>query len=93
LDASDLLIQISAVHHPACNAIVALVEGTPPFIVRVPLLHLLDGLQGNSALKRGYLGLSSDLRICVSYKECSTLMILGCHLIAYSIHSCWREVS
>jgi hypothetical protein len=82
LDAPDLLIQISVVHHPACNAIVALVKGTSPFIVGVPLLHLLDCFQGNMTLKRGDLGLSSDMRICVSYKECATLMILGCHLIA-----------
>lgn len=82
MDASDLLIQIRDVNHPTCYAIVALVEGTPPFIVGVPLLHLFDGFQGRSAMKRGDLRLSCDMRICVSYKECTTLMILGCHLIA-----------
>jgi hypothetical protein len=75
LDSSELLIKIRAVHHPACYAIVALVEGIPPFIVGVPLLNLLDGFQGIFTLKCGDLRLSSCMRIFVSYKVCTAMVI------------------
>ena len=69
------MIKIRAVHHPACNAIVALVERIPPFIVGVALLDLLDGFQGSFTLKWGDLGLSSGMRISVSYKVCTAMVI------------------
>jgi len=75
LESSELLIKIRAVHHPACNAIVALVERIPPFIVGVALLDLVDGFQRNFTLKLGDLGLTRYMRISVSYKVCTAMVI------------------
>jgi hypothetical protein len=69
------MIKIRAIHHPACYAIVALVERIPPFIVGVPLLNFLDGFQGIFTLKWGDLGLSSDMRIFISYIVCTAMVI------------------